>query len=156
MHSAVKNYGVNAPFTVSILEELAGDSYLTPNEWSKVVQSVLTGGQCLTWKSELVDRAETQAAINRKKKILSEIYSWTSDKICGKVPFASDKKQLGLSPGVLVQTAQAALAAGRAVPATGALTTPLTKIVQGSNSSLPFSFSPFACPEVSSLTGSGS
>jgi hypothetical protein len=32
LHSAVKNYGVNAPFTVSILEGLAGDSYLTPNE----------------------------------------------------------------------------------------------------------------------------
>ena len=32
LHLAVKNYGVNAPFTVSILEGLAGDSYLTPNE----------------------------------------------------------------------------------------------------------------------------
>ena len=70
-----------------------------------------------------------------KKKILSEIYSWTSDKICGKVPFASDKKQLGLSPGVLVQTAQAALAALRVVLATGALTIPLTKIIQGSQES---------------------
>ena len=122
MHSAVKNYGVNAPFTVSILEGLAGDSYLTPNEWSKVVQSVLTRGQYLTWKSEFVDRAETHAAINRKNP-LNEAYSWTSDKICGKGPFASDKKQLGLSPGVLVQTTQAALAAWRAILATGALTT---------------------------------
>ena len=56
LHSAVKNYGVNAPFTVSILEGLPGDSYLIPNEWSKVVQSVLTRGQYLTWKSEFVDR----------------------------------------------------------------------------------------------------
>ena len=30
LHSAVKNYGVNAPFTVSILEGLARDGYLTP------------------------------------------------------------------------------------------------------------------------------
>ena len=134
MHSAVKNYGVNAPFAVSILEGLAGDGYLTPNEWSKVVQSVLTRGQYLTWKSEFVDRAETQATINRKSP-LSETYSWTSDKICGKGPFASDKKQLGLSPGVLVQTAQAALAALRVVLATGALTIPLTKIIQGSQES---------------------
>ena len=96
LHSAVKNYGVNAPFTVSILEGLPGDSYLIPNEWSKVVQSVLTRGQYLTWKSESVDRAETQATINRKSP-LSETYSWTSDKICGKGPFASDKKQLGIS-----------------------------------------------------------
>ena len=58
-----------------------------------------------------------------------------SDKICGKGPFASDKKQLGLSPRVLVQTAQVALAAWRAVLATGNLTTPLTKIIQGSQES---------------------
>ena len=48
LHSAVKNYGVNAPFTVSILEGLAGEGYLIPNEWNKVVQSVLTRGQYLT------------------------------------------------------------------------------------------------------------
>lgn len=54
--------------------------------------------------------------------------SWTADKICGKGNFAADIKQLGLSPGVLAQTAQAALRAWRAVPAAGALTTPLTKI----------------------------
>jgi hypothetical protein len=56
LHSAVKNYEVNAPFTVSVLEGLAGDCYLIPNEWRKVVQSVLTRGQYLTWKSEFVDR----------------------------------------------------------------------------------------------------
>jgi hypothetical protein len=37
---------------------------------------------------------------------------------------------------VLVQTAQAALAALRVVLATGALTIPLTKIIQGSQESL--------------------
>ena len=57
--------------------------------------------------------------------------SWTADKICGKGNFAADIKQLGLSPGVLAQMAQAALGAWRAVPAAGALTTPLTKIIQG-------------------------
>ena len=36
---------------------------------------------------------------------------------------------------MLAQTAQAALAAWRAVPATGALITPLTKTIQGSQES---------------------
>lgn len=66
LHSAVKNYGVNALFTVSILEGLAGEGYLIPNEWNKVVQSVLTRDQYLTWKSEFVDRGENLAANNRK------------------------------------------------------------------------------------------
>ena len=130
LHSAVKNYGVNAPFTVSILEGLAGEGYLIPNEWNKVVQSVLTRGQYLTWKSEFVDRGENLAANNRKNPT-SKTASWTADKICGKGNFAADIKQLGLSPGVLAQMAQAALGAWRAVPAAGALTMPLTKIIQG-------------------------
>jgi hypothetical protein len=130
LHSAVKNHGVNAPFTVSILEGLAGEGYLIPNEWNKVVQSVLTTGQYLTWKSEFVDRGENLAANNRKNPT-SKTASWTADKICCKDNFAADKKQLGLSPGVLAQTVQEALGAWRAVPAAGALTMPLTKITQG-------------------------
>ena len=110
LHSAVKNYGVNAPFTVSILEGLTGEAYLIPNKWNKVVQSVLTRGQYLTWKSEFVDRGENLAANNRKNPT-SKTASWTTDKICGKGNFAADIKQLGLSPGVLTQTAQAALGA---------------------------------------------
>jgi hypothetical protein len=103
---------------------------LIPNEWNKVVQSVFTRGQYLTWKSEFVDRRENLAANNRKSPS-SETVSWTADKICGKGNFTADIKQLGLSPGVLAQTAQAALGAWHVIPAAGALTMPLTKIIQG-------------------------
>ena len=82
-----------------------------------------------------IHRLAQLLSTQKKKKTLSETFSWTSDKICGKGPFSSNKKRLGLSPGVLVQTAQAALAAWRAISATGALTTPLTKISQGSQES---------------------
>ena len=87
---------------------------MIPNEWNKVIQSVLTRGQYLTWKSEFVDRGENLAANNRKNPT-SKTASWTADKICGKGNLTADIKQLGLSPGVLAQTAQAALRAWRAV-----------------------------------------
>ena len=96
---------------------------MIPNEWNKVVQSVLTRGQYLTWKSEFVDRGENLVANNRKNPT-TKTASWTADKIFGKGNFAADKKQLGLSPGVLAQTAQADLGAGRAVPAAGTVHTP--------------------------------
>jgi hypothetical protein len=121
---------IDAPFTVSILEVLAGKGYLIPNEWNKVVQSVLTRGQYLTLNSEFVDREENLAANNRKNPT-SKKASWTADKICGKVNFTADIKQLGLSPGVLAQRAQVALGAWCAVPAAGALSFPLTKIIHG-------------------------
>ena len=70
-------------------------------------------------------------AANNRKNPTSKTASWTADKICGKGNLTADIKQLGLSPGVLDQTAQVALGAWRAVPAAGALTTPLTKIIQG-------------------------
>lgn len=130
LHSAVKHYGIHAPFTFSILEGLAGDGFLLPLEWSKVVQSVLTRGQYLTWKSEFQDRSETMARQNRKNP-LSQTASWTADKISGRGKFADKEKQKGLSLGILSQTAQAALAAWRAVPSADATTTPLTKIIQG-------------------------
>jgi hypothetical protein len=77
-----------------------------------------------------VDRGENLAANNRKNPT-SKTASWTADKIFGKGNFAADIKQLGLSPGFFAQTAQAALGAWCAVPATGVLTTPLSKIIQG-------------------------
>jgi hypothetical protein len=103
---------------------------LIPNEWNKVVHSVLTRGQYLTWKSEFVVRGENLAANNRKNPT-RKTASWTADKICCKGNFAADIKQLGLSPGVLAQMAQAGLGAWCTVPATGVLTMPLTKIIQG-------------------------
>lgn len=70
-------------------------------------------------------------AANNRKNPTSKTASWTADKICSRGNFAADIKQLGLSSGILAQTAQAALGAWRAVPATGVLTMPLTKIIQG-------------------------
>ena len=58
-------------------------------------------------------------AANNRKNPTSKTASWTADKIFGKGNF------------VLAQTAQVALGACRTVPAAGALTTPLTKIIQG-------------------------
>ena len=121
---------MNAPFTMSILEGLSGYGYLIPSEWIKVVQSILSRGQYLTWKSEFIERAENLAARNRKKP-LSKTASWTADKLCGRGAFTSEEKQRGLSPGILAQTVQATLSAWRVFPAAGAVTTPLTKIIQG-------------------------
>ena len=69
---------------------------MIPNEWNKVVQSVLTRGQYFTWKSEFVDRGENLAA-NYRKNPTSKTASWTADKIFGKGNFAADIKQLRLT-----------------------------------------------------------
>ncbi|XP_016288695.2 endogenous retrovirus group K member 8 Gag polyprotein-like [Monodelphis domestica] len=130
LHSAVKNYGLNAPFTLSILESLGGDGHLLPSEWTKVTQSVLSRGQFLTWKAEFQERVENQAKSNLTNP---QTANWTVDKLIGRGRYAPDTVQLRLPPGLLMQTAHAALAAWRAVPASGAITAPISKILQGPN-----------------------
>uniref|UniRef100_A0A5F8GX89 Beta-retroviral matrix protein domain-containing protein n=1 Tax=Monodelphis domestica TaxID=13616 RepID=A0A5F8GX89_MONDO len=53
LHSAVKNYGLNAPFTLSILEGLGGEGHMLPSEWSKVVQSVPLQGTILNLEGRI-------------------------------------------------------------------------------------------------------
>lgn len=123
------NYGVQAPFTLSILENLAGNGYLLPLEWNRIVQSVLTRGQYLTWKAEFVDRAETLARQNKRQQ--GQSAAWTADKIAGRGKYADEEQQKEFSSGVLLQTNQAAMGAWRAIPSSGAPSMPLTKIIQG-------------------------
>lgn len=130
LHSAIKSYGLTAPFTLSILESLPGDGFLLPGEWTRVAQSVLSRGEFLTWKAEFLDRGETQAMRNQKNP-RSPMATWTADKICGRGDFASERKQRSLSAGILSQTAAAAIGAWRAIPPKGSVTMPLSKIVQG-------------------------
>lgn len=44
--------GPNAPFTLAILETIPGGGYMILGEWIRVVQSVLTRGQFLSWKAD--------------------------------------------------------------------------------------------------------
>ncbi|XP_074092314.1 endogenous retrovirus group K member 10 Gag polyprotein-like [Macrotis lagotis] len=111
LHSAVKNYGPNAPFTLSALDSISQGGYLLPSEWLRVVQAVLTRGQFLTWKADFLDRCQTLAT--------------------DKGEFANETKQRSLPLGLLAQTANAATAAWRALPASGSPLAPLNKIIQG-------------------------
>lgn len=86
LHSAVKNYGPAAPFTLSILEGLGQGGNLVPSEWTKVAQSVLSCGQYLTWRAELMEKLETQADVNKQNAATA---SWTLDKLTGRGKYAT-------------------------------------------------------------------
>ncbi|XP_028640051.1 endogenous retrovirus group K member 24 Gag polyprotein-like [Grammomys surdaster] len=130
LHNAIKNYGANAPFTLSLLESLSGNGYLLPGEWIKVIKTVVDRPQFLIWKAEFLDRAQNIASRNQKNP-LAPTASWSADKICGQGKYASEEKQKGLSPGILAQTAEAALGAWRVMPPKGSAFSPLSKITQG-------------------------
>lgn len=87
IHSTVKTYGPNAPFTISFLEALPGGGFLLPGEWIRIVQSVLSRGQFLTWKADFVDRCQTLAAANQRNPN-SPTARWSIDKLCGQGRYA--------------------------------------------------------------------
>lgn len=110
LNAAVRTYGPNAPFTLSILEAIPGEGYMIPGEWVRVVQSVLTRGQFLSWKADFFDRCETITAINQKSP-RSPSTTWTFEKLSGQGKYAVEARQQRFLIGLLAQTASAALGA---------------------------------------------
>lgn len=66
LNTAVRTYGPNAPYTLSVLDSIPRGGYKLPGEWVRVVQSVLTHGQFLSWKADFLNRCQSIAAINQK------------------------------------------------------------------------------------------
>lgn len=128
LNNAVRTYGPNAPFTQSMLEALSGGGYLTPGEWFRVAQAVLSHGQFLSWKADFLDRCQTLARRNQKDPRAVEA-PWTFDKLTGQGKYVSKNRQLRLSVGLLVQVKEATLGAWRAIPSKGTLMMPLTRVI---------------------------
>jgi hypothetical protein len=130
LNTAVKNYGPNAPFTVSMLEALSRGGYLTPTESFRVTQVVLTHGQFLSWKANFLDRCQSLARQNQRDP-KAPAAEWTLDKLSRQGKYVSEKHQLKFPTRPLSQINEAALEAWWTVPSKGSMTTPLTKLIQG-------------------------
>ncbi|XP_060230662.1 endogenous retrovirus group K member 7 Gag polyprotein-like [Meriones unguiculatus] len=132
LNSAVRTYGPNAPFTISLLESMAGGGFLTPSEWLTVVQSVLTRGQFLSWQADWYDRCRNLTNNNLKNPDKASA-KWTFNKLTGQEKYAPEQAQRAFPVGLLAQAHGAALAAWLAIPVKGSVLSPLTKIIQGNN-----------------------
>lgn len=99
-------------------------------EWVRVVQSILTRGQILSWKADFLDSWQTLAAANLKPPRSPSAF-WTFEKLSGEGKYAVEPCQQSLLLGLLAQTATAALGAWCAIPARGSVIMPLTKVFQG-------------------------
>jgi hypothetical protein len=113
-----------------MLEALSRGGYLTPTEWFRVTQAVLTRGQFLSWKADFLDRCQSLARQNQRDT-KAPAAEWTLDKMSRLGKYVSEKCQLKLPTRPLSQVNEAALGAWWAIPSKGSMTTPLTKIIQG-------------------------
>ena len=130
LNSAVRTYGPSAPYTLSLLEALPGGEHMLPSEWIKVIQTVLTRGQFLSWKADFLDRCQTIAVANQKNPRAPSA-GWTFEKLSGQGKYMAEARQKHFPVGLLAQTANANLGAWRTIPIKGLVITPLTKVIQG-------------------------
>nr|XP_013015071.1 endogenous retrovirus group K member 10 Gag polyprotein-like [Cavia porcellus] len=121
---ATSAYGPNAPFTMALLEALAG-LLLTPGDWTQLAHACLSPGQYLDWKSWNEEFCTEQAATNRD----NEHREWNRDMLLGRVAFEEDQTQFPRP--VYEQISRCGVQAWRQLAGKGEHTGHLTKIVQG-------------------------
>ena len=104
-------YGPKAPYTVSLVEALAG-RWMTPHDWKTVAKACLSGGQYVLWRTEYEDLAQKQADANQKygpRYIIKSMLAGTND-------FGTLRDQMGLDKTTLDQVTACALGAWRLLP----------------------------------------
>ncbi|XP_063084340.1 igE-binding protein-like [Cavia porcellus] len=121
---AVSAYGPNAPFTMALLEALAG-LLLTPGDWTQLARACLSPGQYLDWKSWNEEFCVEQAAANRE----NNQREWNRDILLGRGAFEEDQTQYPRQ--VYEQISRCGLQAWRRLAGKGEHTGHLTKIIQG-------------------------
>lgn len=104
--------GPNAPFTLSLLDNLAEGGHLTPNEWITTTQSVLMRGQFLSWRADWADCCRDTFRKNYQQG-QSSMQKWSLDKLLGQGKYSTDEKQHAFSLGLLAHSSSVALATWR-------------------------------------------
>ena len=131
---SVRKYGVTANFTLAQLDRLAL-SAMTPADWETVAKaSLISMGQYLEWKALWHEAAQEQARANAQA-LTPEQQQWTFDLLTGRGHYAA--AQTNYPYGAYRQIADTAVRAWKALSKKGEGSTPLTKIIQGTQE--PFS-----------------
>ncbi|XP_054983516.1 igE-binding protein-like [Sorex araneus] len=125
---AVRKYGTNANYTISLLDRLARDR-MTPRDWQDVAKATLpNNGKFLEWKALWYDAAQDQARLNRNARDATQ-HAWTSDMLTGQGVHAEN--QINLPWGIYPQISLLAIKAWKGLSVKGETGNQLTKVIQG-------------------------
>ena len=127
LKNACVSYGPKAPYTMQLVENLAGQ-WLTPREWKTIARACLSGGHFILWKSEYDDLARMCALSNQE----GELQYITETMLLGQVDYPSLNEQMKLDKIAIRQVANCAFTAWRSLPDGNASGTALSNIKQKS------------------------
>lgn len=92
LNSVVRTNGPSAPYMLSCLEALPGGRQMLLSEWIRVIQTVLTRVQFLSWKADFLDRCQTIAITNQRNPQTPSA-GWTFEKLSGQGKYAAEARQ---------------------------------------------------------------
>ncbi|GAB0175961.1 endogenous retrovirus group K member 10 Gag polyprotein-like [Grus japonensis] len=126
VRKSIKKYGLQASFTMNLLQVI-GESYvLTPLDWKSILRLVLSAAQYSVWFSEYRELVQIQVMNNLTAGIAIGL-----DELMGEGHYATGIAQAGLSQNVLTQATGLALRALRRVPDFGKQESSFASIRQG-------------------------
>ncbi|GAB0207428.1 endogenous retrovirus group K member 6 Gag polyprotein-like [Grus japonensis] len=126
VRKSIKEYGLQASFTMNLLQVI-GESYvLTPLDWKSILRLVLSAAQYSVWFSEYRELVQIQVMNNLTAGIAIGL-----DELMGEGHYATGITQVGLSQNVLTQATGLALRALRRVPDCGKRESSFASIRQG-------------------------
>ena len=125
---SVRNYGVNANFTLVQVKRFANRA-MTLADWQMTVKATLPNmGQYMEWKALWYDAAQNQARINAVAEDDNQ-RQWTFELLTGQGQYAAN--QTNYHWGAYAQISAAAIKAWKALTRKGEAGGHLTKIIQG-------------------------
>ncbi|GAB0206383.1 endogenous retrovirus group K member 6 Gag polyprotein-like [Grus japonensis] len=126
VRKSIKEYGLQASFTMNLLQVI-GESYvLTPLDWKSILRLVLSAAQYSVWFLEYRELVQVQ--------VMNNLTAGTAiglDELMGEGHYATGIAQAGLSRNVLTQATGLALRALRRVPDFGKRESSFASIRQG-------------------------
>lgn len=128
LKTAVDSYGVHAPFTLAVLEQIAS-SALTPDDWKNLAKATLSPGQYLVWRSACRELALDTARRNAQ----AGNPAWDVDVLLGEGARAGQENQIDYPEPVYAQIATIGRNAWRALHSKGDLRFSISKVIQGPN-----------------------
>ncbi|XP_010844279.1 PREDICTED: endogenous retrovirus group K member 8 Gag polyprotein-like [Bison bison bison] len=111
LKNACISYGPKAPYTMQLVENLAGQC-LTPREWKSIARACLSGGHFILWKDEYDDLARIYAFSNQN----GDFTHITEPILLGQADYPSYDEQMKLDRTTIQQVADCAFTAWRSLP----------------------------------------
>ncbi|XP_058537251.1 endogenous retrovirus group K member 24 Gag polyprotein-like [Ochotona princeps] len=125
---AVDSYGVHAPYTMAVLDQLAAD-VLTPEDWRNVAKATLSPGQYLLWRAACRELAIDIARRNAQ----AGNPTWNEEALLGEGAHAGQQQQIQYPEPLYLQVANVATGAWKAIQSKGDVRYSIAKVTQGPN-----------------------